>query len=344
MTEIKNNIEEFGTVPATPDTTDAVKAALIREMTEDPGMMDFPITPEEDTGLDKKTRISEFEKRVSQWTEVARGLYISSPETIPTIAPGVYKYVRYSNDRYAFQRQSVNVDELLVMPDSLSDQILNEIQSFLNKADKYLHYNFLHRRGYMFYGPAGSGKSSLVQQILKKIIDQGGIVLLCENPHLLEAGLVDLRRVEKDRFVVCLVEDIEALIERWGEKEILAVLDGESQINKVLNVATTNYPESLDKRIVGRPRRFDRVIKIDWPSAATRKHFFKHKLKIDDAELDMWVNATDKFSFAACAELVISVKCLDKPFDVALKTLQGLMEKKKPTSDEWNTTEFVGFK
>ena len=276
-----------------------------------------------------------FSSKVTQWGEAAKGYFISTNQTVNKLPAGVYKYVRLTPDKNAFERQVINVDELLTMPDGLTDQILIEIQDFLNKADKYKFYNFLHRRGYMFYGPHGSGKSSLVQQILKKIVDQDGIVLLCDRPHMLELGLVDLRKVEPDRFIVCLFEDLEALIREWGEKTILAILDGESQVNKVLNIATTNYPEMLDPRIVGRPRRFDRVIRIDWPCAATRGYYFEHKLKIDKAELDVWVSKTDKFSFAACAELVISVKCLGKDLDETVAILRKLMES-KPNSKDYN--------
>ncbi len=177
--------------------------------------------------------------------------------------------------------------------------------------------------------------------MIKKVIDQNGVVLLCEHPQLLEMGLLDLRSVEPDRFIVCLFEDIDALIQRFGEKEILAVLDGESQVNKVLNIATTNYPEVLDPRIVARPRRFDKVIRIDWPSKEVRRHYFKHKLKIPTEELDTWVKATNKFSFAACAELVISVKCLDNDFDSAVKNLRKLMQD-KPNSKDYDTKESSG--
>jgi len=42
----------------------------------------------------------------------------------------------------------------------------------------------------------------------------------------------------------------------------------------VLNLATTNYPEQLDRRFVARPRRFDRVVRIDaadsWSGQTTR--------------------------------------------------------------------------
>ncbi len=342
QTFINGSLTDFGTaIPA--------KSSGQNEPNQ-PNPEDYPEdydTPVEVASNDSITIPGEYskevDKRIIQWIEVSQGTFISSQKTIPRIRAGVYKYVRINDIKYGFQRQPVNVDELLVMPDSLSDQMLNEVQTFLKTEPQYKFYNFLHRRGFMFYGPHGSGKSSLVQQILKKIVDQNGVVLLCEHPRLLEAGLADLRMVEKNRFIVCLFEDIDALIQRFGEKEILAVLDGESQINKVLNVATTNYPEVLDPRIVGRPRRFDMVVKIDWPGADQRRHFFKHKLKIDDKEIDTWVNATDKFSFAACAELVISVKCLGKTFDEALKILRQLMDE-RPSSDDYDIkSEKMGF-
>jgi ATP-dependent 26S proteasome regulatory subunit len=56
----------------------------------------------------------------------------------------------------------------------------------------------------------------------------------------------------------------------------LSVLDGENQVDKVLNIATTNYPEKLDRRLVGRPRRFDRLIYIDMPNHVVRREYFKY--------------------------------------------------------------------
>jgi SpoVK/Ycf46/Vps4 family AAA+-type ATPase len=226
---------------------------------------------------------------------------------------------------YAFEEQAVNIDELLMLPDSLCDRVMKEIQTFLNNQTIFSKYNVLHRRGYLFYGPPGSGKTSLVQQITASVIKQGGLVLICNTPTNLEMGLKEIRSVEKDRFIVCMLEDIDALIHNYGEREILAVLDGESQINKVLNIATTNYPQKLDKRIVSRPRRFDRVIEIGFPEDALRRNFFQHKMKLDNGELDQWVKATKNFSFAACTDLLISVKCLGNDFDASVKILQEMM-------------------
>jgi SpoVK/Ycf46/Vps4 family AAA+-type ATPase len=147
--------------------------------------------------------------------------------------------------------------------------------------------------------------------------------------------------LQKDRPIVCLFEDIDAIVNKYGEDELLSLLDGETQIDRVLNIATTNYPEKIDKRIVARPRRFDRRIKIGMPSEKVRQVYFQKKLKIDKSEIDKWVESTDSFSFASCAELVISVKCLGITFDEAVEILRKLMDNKDSSDDD---REMMGFK
>ena len=104
---------------------------------------------------------------------------------------------------------------------------------------------------------------------------------------------------------------------------------------------TTNYPEKLDRRLVARPRRFDRVIKIGMPGKEIRRVYFNKKLKVSESELDKWVAATEGFSFAACAELVISVCCFEKPFESAVKDLDAMMTTKISSSDY--NSEKLGF-
>lgn len=93
---------------------------------------------------------------------------------------------------------------------------------------------------------------------------------------------------------------------RYGESELLSILDGENQISGVCNIATTNYPELLDKRIVGRPCRFDRV------------HRIKKRLP-KGAPIEEWVRRTDGLSIASISETIISVFCFGKTLDEAVR-------------------------
>lgn len=261
-----------------------------------------------------------------QWATCGPHTYKPVSSTTKKLTSGIYSIAVSQYHGVIYQKRNICVDDLLRFPDSISDKILNEITTFWGKGEKFSEHGFLHRRGYLFHGPAGSGKTCLVQQIIADIINSDGLVFQCTNhPAVFNDGLAQFRKVEPDRPIVCLFEDIDAIVAEHGEDEILTLLDGENQIDKVLNIATTNYPENLDKRLVARPRRFDRVLEIGMPSAAVRKMYFQKKLNVTDEEIEKWVSASDGFSFAACAELVISVCCFEKPFQEAVDNLNEMM-------------------
>ncbi|NBQ69785.1 MAG: ATP-binding protein [Nitrosomonadaceae bacterium] len=321
MSDDTNNMDEFGTAPP-------VLAANSRSNEAPPQ----PTSAGEDKDMGKITP--------TQWTLVQPDTYVCIPNSVKKLPAGMYHVVPQRNGGIMYEKQHINIDELLDFPDSQINKILGDIDHFWTKEVEanFKHYGYLHRRGYMFYGPQGSGKTCLVQQLIKRIIDAQGIVFYCTKPVLLQLGLAMFRTVEPNRPIICIFEDIDAIIKENGDDILLGLLDGENQVDRVLNIATTNYPELLDKRLVNRPRRFDRVIRIDWPSAAVRKMYFEAKLKIPSNELDEWVAKTDKLSFAACAELVISVKCLGKDFNETVDLLKK-QNKAKPKSSDYETDE-----
>lgn len=324
------SIEDFGTA--------VTNRSVVTEIAQS-----SPVVPPEKSSA--KNYLENFGSQLEVykcWSIHSPKKFVPSGQTFGGLAPGVYKLFHSNIAPIIFEIQDTMVDDLMEFPDSLSDDILKEIDLFWDRAEKFKYYGFLQRRGYLLYGPAGSGKTSIVQLVIHNIIKKGGLVIICENPPLLNIALGIFRQIEKDRPIVCLFEDIDAIIKTHGESNLLAVLDGEFQTDRVLNIATTNYPELLDPRIVARPRRFDRVIKIDMPNKAVRSAYFSRKLKLTNGDVEKWASATDGFSFAAMAELVISVKCLGNSFESALETLRSLM-KSKASSDQFKTAT-VGFK
>lgn len=277
----------------------------------------------------------------NQWSIVSSGKYLASSLTIKTLRSGVYTF-RDSSIGILICENPLNTDELISFPDSVSDNIEKEVDIFWNMGEPFKKYGFLHRRGYLLYGPAGSGKSCLVQRIIKNVINRKGIVFICSgSPRIASDGLKIFREVEPDRGIVCVFEDIDAIVSNWGESDVLMLLDGENQVDKVINIATTNYPERLDKRIVARPRRFDRVIKIDMPNEKIRMVYFKNKLGVNGEDLDKWVERTKGFSFASLCELVISVKCLGNNFEESIIRLKEITTIKR-SSVEYDSNK-IGF-
>jgi AAA+ superfamily predicted ATPase len=279
-----------------------------------------------------------------QWKVALSGVYEACGTTHRQLPAGAYTCSLNQYGEPQLLAKDLQVDDLIDFADSLPSQILKEIENFWALGDTFQRYGYLHRRGYLLYGPQGSGKSSVVHQVVHRIIKAGHVAVFCEHPGVLTRALELFRKIESERPLVCMFEDIDAIIEIHGDSELLQWLDGSHQINKVINIATTNYPERLDRRIVSRPRRFDRIIKIEAPVARIREIYLSKKLPdLAGAELEKWVTITDGLSFAALAELVISVACLGNSLEETVRVLRTL-DDQHPSSREFERSGTMGFK
>ena len=270
------------------------------------------------------------------WAKVGDA-YFPSDETVNHIPPGQY-HIEYSHNRgIYFSRKPVNLDELLILPDSASEEIIENIEYFWTREKTFRELGYLWKRGVLLFGPAGSGKTSTLQIIAKKIVDRGGIAVYVKEPKLTAQGLELLRRIEPTRPVIVMVEDIDAIQQSHGEGDLLAMLDGDLQIDNVVFIATTNYPEKLDKRLVNRPSRFDIVRKIGMPSAEARGVYLaarNKRLAGHDDEMDMWIESTEGFSIAHLKELIVSVEALGQDFNATIDRLNIMIDQKISSEDD----------
>lgn len=272
------------------------------------------------------------------------GGYLFTPcdEAIKELPAGQYTVKMSQSLGIHFSRHPVSLDDLLIMPDSASEEIIKGIEDFWNKEQRFRDFGFLWKRGVMLFGPAGSGKTSTLQILSQKIIEKDGIAVYVNDPEITAKGLELLRRIEPARPMIVMIEDIDAVIRDHGESDVLAMLDGELQVDNVVFIATTNYPERLDKRLINRPSRFDVVRKIGMPSAKARKQYLMEKnyrLKNNPEELSVWVNKTKGFSIAHMKELIISVEVFDYSVDQATERLRAMMDY-HPSSDDLEEGNF----
>lgn len=315
----------------------------IRDFADKPPSQPLVEVTESIKGRDKSCSEERSGRGFVQWAEIFKDVYTATGQVERKLPSGLYKVSVDNKGNFYFEKQPIKVDETIRFSDSIADQILKEIENFWSLRNLYEENKFLHRRGYLLYGPQGCGKSIIVQQIIEGVTQNKGLSIWidCYPDERLPAIQV-LRVVEPDRPILVIFEDIDAIINKYGESGLLSFLDGEGQTDKILCLATTNYPERLDKRIVARPRRFDRVIKIGAPSTTVRREYFKHKIKdLSDEQLDQWVTSTSGFSFAALADLIISVKCFKYSFDDAVEKLRKLLGS-SPSSEEFKSSK-TGF-
>ncbi len=188
--------------------------------------------------------------------------FLPCEEALKELPPAHYVVLQDMQKGVFLQRQNFSIDDLLELPDCASEEVVEQIEHFWTLEKHFREYGFLWKRGMLLWGPPGSGKTSTIQILAKKIIERRGVVISIYNPSLATVGLHIARRIEPNRPILGLLEDIDAIVQRHGEADLLALLDGEHQIDNVVYLATSNYPERLDPRFINRPSRFDVIKKI----------------------------------------------------------------------------------
>ena len=281
-----------------------------------------------------------------QWSINGDGTFMPSPETTKELSPGLYD-PHYSNrmGEWGLRRQRINTDELYELPTKEIAVILSDLKSFWKKKDVYKKYKLIHKRGILLYGDPGCGKSGILQLCMKHIInDLSGLVINLKDDESVR-GYMDLipklRQIEPERPLVVIIEDIDAIAgdSNYVTSQLLNLLDGVKQIENVVYIATTNYPEKLAERITNRPSRFDRRYYVSPPTKEVRMSYLKNKIGDDsDIDFDKWVKDTEGMSMSHLKELFISVFLLDNKYEDAIDHLREL--KKSPRIKKQKTLGF----
>ncbi|KAJ6105257.1 hypothetical protein N7523_010067 [Penicillium sp. IBT 18751x] len=185
-------------------------------------------------------------------------------------------------------------DEIPRCPDSLAldegmkEEMIKDVENFFSKnvVELYQKRGISHRRGFLFYGEPGTGKTTCCKWIATLL----GLPLYVINPATVDDyGLQELFRTLPAHCLVVL-EDIDcAGIDQRGnttnEKNdesrqkgvtlatVLNVLDGIGAHAGHLMIATTNAKTALDPALT-RPGRIDKQYEFRKPDAPTIRAYF----------------------------------------------------------------------
>ncbi|MGC4096874.1 MAG: ATP-binding protein [Nitrospira sp.] len=243
----------------------------------------------------------------------------------------------------------------LVLPAPMMRDIRTNVEGFFASPERYASLGIPHRRGFLFTGPPGCGKTltlkTLASNTPAKFISVLGTAEVDDD--MLRRAL-DL--AEGCTPAVVLLEDLDRIVQARGVSmsHFLNLMDGLKVLKGVLVIATCNEPDKLDLALIHRPSRFDRVWRFDLPTYEQRLELLRRKggTFFSESALEMTARRSEGFSMAYVQEIVVSalLECTDDSLppsdDHLFKSLDVLRIQRKEAlkpGESMEERESVGF-
>jgi AAA+ superfamily predicted ATPase len=272
-----------------------------------------------------KEHINNILPKVESWVTLDNKNFFFSFKCIDTIPSGLYSMTYNDQQGFGVTKMEYKSEEFFHLPSLPHDKIIADLQKFWDNKEKFIKYNLNPKRGIILHGHPGCGKTSLIYLLIEEIKKRNGLSIYFDVPENWVEIAKLIRKVEKERPLLCIIEDIDLVIAKHGEEPFLNFLDGLNSINNVVYVATTNNIEKIPDRIKDRPSRFDKKYEIKKPTESDRALYFETKLLPEDKkkyDLKKLVKDTHNFTMAHIKEVFISLYILDNPYDEVIVRLK----------------------
>ena len=177
--------------------------------------------------------------------------------------------------------------ESIILAQETKDSIVQDLEDFLSPKTRqwYMQRGYPYRRGHLYHGDPGTGKSSLAIALAGRFHLELYVVPI-NDPGVSQEKLAQMFRELREPCMI-LLEDIDALnattTERGsskasesGQKNLSALLnhlDGVTAKESIILIMTSNHLEALDKALV-RPGRVDKKVYFDKAGLTELKDLF----------------------------------------------------------------------
>lgn len=245
------------------------------------------------------------------------------------VTPGVWS-IQKSMSGYFLQETAFFKDELLNTY-SYTQDIKKRIKTFFDRFYIYTSKNRLPIRRFLLYGPAGSGKSSIIVEAIEDYTKDNKTATIIWHTDKFEAYQVkdfiqsfDYKDVDKQ---IVVIEDIGGVERDEGrrpsESSLLSLLDNTEKTFTIptLILATTNHPETLLGNLTNRPGRFSDKIEVTFPKPDERLNLLKffYKGELSEAAINIIKSSkTDSFTPDHIKNIVDNSELYDKLIEDAI--------------------------
>lgn len=207
--------------------------------------------------------------------------------------------------------QKASWDEVVLEGDLLS-RLRADFDRFVAARADYDRWRIPWKRGALFIGPPGNGKTLTIRALVKHLGLPCLYVQSFTAPRVPEESCIREVFERARRLAPCVIvlEDLDALVRPESRSFFLNELDGFADNTGLITIGSTNHPDELDPAILDRPSRFDRKYHFALPGEAERARYLARwaqtvvpELRPSAAALARIAAASDGFSFAYLKEL-----------------------------------------
>ncbi|KAF8314781.1 P-loop containing nucleoside triphosphate hydrolase protein [Clavulina sp. PMI_390] len=228
----------------------------------------------------------------------------------------MYNNGYWSKDRALWEEvQKANWTDV-ILDEQFKSAVQNDITNFYQSESVFKNLAIPWKRGLIFHGPPGNGKTISIKAIMKSSEVPALYVKSFENAFGPQRGIRDVF-VRARAMAPCLLilEDLDSLVTDKVRSYFLNELDGFEANDGVLLIGTTNHLDRLDPGLSNRPSRFDRKFEFTDPSLGERTLYCQYwQKKLSSNESIVFpeslvgeiANCTNGFSFAYLKEAFVS--------------------------------------
>ncbi|KEF58089.1 uncharacterized protein A1O9_06012 [Exophiala aquamarina CBS 119918] len=233
----------------------------------------------------------------------------------------VFNQGYWQKDPYLYQSILKSEWKDVILDKGLKDDLVDTVERFFDSQDHYQRLRVPWKRGIIFYGPPGNGKTISIKATMHTLYKRSPPI-----PTLYVKTLVSFMppeysienvfaKARQEAPCYLVFEDLDSLVTDDVRSFFLNAIDGLAENDGILMVGSTNHLERLDPGIAKRPSRFDRKYLFPNPDLLQRVkycHFWQGKLKdnkdieFPDEICDAAAKITDGFSFAYIQEAFVT--------------------------------------